>query len=334
MRRAARGAALLLAGVLAACRGAQVPSEPRVERAPVTSPAELFPDDLDFVVRVGAARIRQNPALAGVVREIAKQQPSDLVASMQSALGDAAAVWAGTRWMSDGFHGDGVVAIETAPGSEASTLADARGAEDARGAGDAHGWRLVTSMPLSARASPTRDCETFERAAGGRADAVLRVVMNGHGILLATAAEADAVLRVLRAGPDRDRLEPPERGLLSFAGRPRTGSAFDTAVAHGTLRGVMEGLVGYSGVIDEGRGDDKGGAGVRSDEGIDLDASLAYVSSADAARAAERAKELAGRLALAGGALGRMANSMKLTEVGTSVQLRLKVPFAWLAELH
>ena len=311
-----RAAALVLFGSLAACRAAQAPSEPRFERPPATSPAELFPDDLDFVLRIGAARIRQNPALAGIVRDIAKQQPSELVASMQSSLGEAAAVWAGTRWMSDGFHGDGVVAIEVPPGGEALALSTP---ED-------RSWRRV--------AVPAPHIDAFERAANGRADAVLRVVMEGRGVLLATAAEADAVLRVLRAGPDSRRLEPPELGLLSFAGTSRGGSPFEAAAARGMLRGLMEGLVGYSGVLDEGRGDDRTGAGGPVTEGIDLDASLTYASTTDATRAVERAREMAARLARGEGLLGRMANSVRLADVGTSLQLRLKVPFAWLTELH
>ena len=316
------GALLFLGCALAACHGAPAPSEPRIGRAPATSLAELFPDDLDFVVRIGAARIRQNPALAGVVRDIAKQQPSELLASMQSSLGEAAAVWVGTRWMSDGFHGDGVVAIETPPGSEAPPLSTR----------EAPSWRSVAIAGPPARGAPHVD--VFERAAKGRADAVLRVVMEGRGVLLATAAEADAVTRVLYAGPDPKRLEPPERGLLSFAGTSRVASPLEATVARGTLRELTQGLVGYAGVLDEAREDDRVDPGGASAEGLELDASLTYSSAIDATRAAERAKELAARLRLAGGSLGSMANSMRLTEVGNSVQVRLKVPFAWLAQLH
>ena len=85
-------------------------------------PSELLPDDLDFVVRIDAARIRQNPGLAGLLRDFAKTKQSELLESIKAAFGDASAVWIGTRWMSDGFHGDGVVAIERPPGGDAADV--------------------------------------------------------------------------------------------------------------------------------------------------------------------------------------------------------------------
>jgi hypothetical protein len=145
--------------------------------------------------------------------------------------------------------------------------------------------------------------------------------MRGRGVLLATAAETDAVLRVLRAGPDDGRLDPPARGLVSFAGRLRGGAPFGGAITSGSLRGLTEGLVGYAGSIEEG-------------ESIEIDASFAYASANEASRAEGRAKETAARFVAAGGTLGMMADSVKLTELGSSLRMQVKVPFAWLAELH
>jgi hypothetical protein len=133
------------------------------------------------------------------------------------------------------------------------------------------------------------------------------------------------VLRVLRGGADEGRLEPPARGLVSFAGRFRGGAPVEAAATTGTLREVTEGLVGYAGSLEEGTA----AAGE-----IAVEVSLAYVSAKEAARAAERAKGTARRLAAAGGSLGTMADSVKLNVVGSAVQLRCAVPFAWLAELH
>jgi hypothetical protein len=305
-----RAVALLILGSLAACRPAPAPSAPRVERARASTPAELLPDDLDFVVRIGAARIRQNPALAGVVRNLAPAQPSDLLASMKAAFGEAEAVWAGTRWMSDGFHGDGVVAIDVPPGGD----------DFARATPESRSWR-----PL---AIAVRDVEAFERAASARGEPVLQVVMKDGGIVLATAAEADAVLRVLRSGPDESRLDPPARGLVSFAGRLRGSPPLDAA-ARGMLHGLTEGLLGYAGSLEEAGGAEEAGPGA-----VEVEASLTYASASHAARAAERAKETTERLAAAGGAVGTMAHSVKLREVGSSLQVRAKVPFAWLARLH
>jgi hypothetical protein len=303
--------ALLLLGSLVACRAAPLRTAPRADRARASSPAELLPDDLDFVVRIDALRIRQNPVLADIVRDLAKTQPSELLASTQAAFAEASAVWVGTRWMSDGFHGDGVVAIEGVPGNETTALA--------------------TSRPRRARrmAISVTEADVFERPAVARGEAALEIVMGNRGVVLATAAEADAVLRVLDSGSDEGRLEPPARGLVSFAGRPRSGSPLVAATTSGTLREITEGLVGYAGSLEESRGVDSDGPGA-----IALEASLAYASANDAVRAAERAKQAIAHLVLAGGTMRTMVDSIKLTEVGSSVQVRATVPFASLATLH
>jgi len=84
---------------------------------------------------------------------------------------------------------------------------------------------------------------------------------------------------------------------------------------------LTEGLIGYAGSLEEG-------------DAIDVEASLAYASAKEAARAAERAKATAAHLVAAGGTVGTMADSVRLTEVGASVRVRAAVPFAWLAHLH
>lgn len=281
-------------------------------RARATSPAELLPDDLDFIVRVDAARVRQNPALAAVVRDLAKTTSSELVDRIQAALREASALWVGTRWMSDGFHGDGVVAIEARAGGDDLERVPSQA------------WRrLPVALP---------NVEAFERSMAARNDAVLRVEMRDHGVALATAAEADAVLRVLRGGPDEGRLDPPARGLLSFAGRLRNGAPLAAAPTSGMLRELMEGLIGYEGSLEEGSVE--GADAAVGAAAIDVEASLAYASPRDAARAAEKAKQATGRLVAAGGIVGTMAHSVKLTELGASLRVRAAVPFAWLAELH
>jgi hypothetical protein len=319
------GAALLVLA-FAGCRPSPAPSSPRVESWRAVSPSELFPDDLDFVARIDAARIRQNPMLSGVVSDLAKTSRSEMLASVKTAFGEASAVWIGTRWMSDGFHGDGILAIEGMPGGDVhpTTLEDAtRGAGD-NGAGPS-ALLAREGDPSGIRASrrvavPLREADVFERSASSRGEAVLEVVLRGRGLVLATAAEADAVLRVMRSAPDEGRLDPPARGLLSFAGRLRDGAPF-AAAPSGALRELTEGLVGYVGSIEER-------------DAIEVEASLSYASAKEAGRAAERAKEAALRLAAAGGSLRTMADSMQLTEVGSSLRVRVTVPFAWLGELH
>ena len=211
---------MLLVVALASCRVVPAPpSEPRLDPRSVTPP-ELLPEDLDFVVRIDAARVRENPMLAGVARDLAKTSGSQMLDSVKGAFEDATAIWIGTRWMSDGFHGDGVIAIERTPGSD------------------------LQSMP------PQRDITVIERPARARGDAALEIVLRGRGLVLATPAEVDAVFRVLRSVPDRSRLDPPAHGLVSFAGRMRPSTPIDV-VAQSTLRELTQGLVGYAGTIEE-----------------------------------------------------------------------------------
>jgi len=299
--RWASAAALLLASSLIACRGPASASEPSAPRSRSIMPSELFPDDLDLVVRIDAARIRQNPMLTGVVRDLAKSSTAEILASAKNALGDATAVWVGTRWMSDGFQGDGVVAVEAPPGS------------DIRDAPRSGGVRRV---PV-----PWPGIDVFERTASSRSEPALEVIVESRGVVLATAAEADAVLRVLRAGPDGGRLDPPARGLVSFAGRVRGGEILRATAAVGALRALTDGLIGYAGSLEER-------------DAIEVEASLTYVSPDRAAAAAEAGRRTAKRLAAAGGKTEKVADSIWLTEVRSSLQVRASVPFAWLAELH
>jgi hypothetical protein len=281
--------AFLFVSLFVACGGTSG-APPRAPRPRAMMPSELLPEDLDLVVRVDAARIRQNPMLVGIVRDLAKSGTAGILASAKSALDEATAVWVGTRWMSDGFHGDGIVAVDAPPAREPD--------------------------PLS---SP--GVKVAERSTSSRSDPALEVVVENRGVVLATAAEADAVLRVLRDGPDEGRLDPPARGLLSFAGRVREGAGPRGLGPFGALRALTEGLVGFAGSLDER-------------DAIEVEASLTYASAEGAARAALAAKRAAERLSAVGGDAQTMADSMKLTEVGASLQLRVSVPFAWLAKLH
>jgi hypothetical protein len=288
--RAASVAALVGASALFSC-GPTRSTEPRPPPARAVMPSELFPEDLDLVVRVDAARVRQNPMLVGVVRDLAKSSTAGILASAKNALENAAAVWIGTRWMSDGFHGDGIVAVESPPGSDARSPSPA-------------------SRP---------EFEIFERPATARSDPALEVILQSRGVVLATAAEADAVLRVLRAGPDPGRLDPPARGLVAFAGRVRAGAPL--RMAPSSLRALTDGLIGYAGSLEER-------------DAVEVEASLTYASADRARTAGQAADRAAKHFASLGGAAGTMGDSVKLTEVGATLQLRVSVPFAWLRELH
>jgi hypothetical protein len=316
--RAARGlfivgcaAALVISAGCLAPKPA--PEAPRVA-APIAAPIDLFPDDLDFVLRIDAARLRQNANLAPLVRDLALTNDAELLASIRSSFEHATAIWVGTRWMSDGFHGDGMLAIERAGANEA----DASESEDRARSPASKRKKLVTGHS---------GVDAYERSSRARGEPVLEIVLRDRGVVLATAAEADAVLRVLRSGADDNRLDPPARGLVSFAGRVRPGDASQAAMKISLLREWTEGLTGYTGTIDETGGADGLGA-------LDVEIALSYATSDAARTAVTRAKALIARFVAAGGVAGSVADSIRLTELGSSVRLRVEVPFAWLAKLH
>jgi hypothetical protein len=164
-------------------------------------PTELFPADLDLVVRVDLAHVRETlgPDEAEKLLERAVSEsgaePEPLVGS---ALADAEVVWVGMR-VSDFDLGDRVVAVRT----------QKKLPEPAKG-----DWMLGDSgregvLRYDARAEPTR---------GGTARVY---VLGAREAVFVSPVEELAVERVLRRGPDAGRIEVQERGLLSLVYRAR-----------------------------------------------------------------------------------------------------------------
>jgi hypothetical protein len=290
--RAAICASLL---VVIAC-GAPAPKarpEPRVE---LFAPSDLLPNDLDFVVRIDARRLRGEPALDVAARGLAETGASAMLRAILPTLERARAIFVGGRLMSDGFHGDGVVAIELAGGSDVETnTVDA------------------SFRPMK---GPPGHVLFYERSAASREEAALEIVLDG-GIVLATSAEVDAVLRVVRSGPDADRFDPPARGLASFAGRAPAVTASTTP----GLRRIAQGLARYAGFVDGG-------------DALHVEIELFYASPETAADAASSARSLLARLAELSVPLRSLADSVQLARDTAVVRLRAAVPFAVVAELH
>ena len=209
-------------------------------------------------------------------------------------LEQARALFVGGRWMTDGFHGDGVIAIETRASSSGGDVA----VDPA--------FRHVERMP--------ERVAVFDRQATARDEAALEIVLDGGGVVLATAAEEDAVLRVALRGPDLDRLDPPAHGLVSFAARR-------LARGEGVLREFGEGLARCAGSVEIG-------------QDIEVESELFYTSEEGASRAAAALRALSERLARASGPLRSIADSMKLARDAKILRVRASVPFAVLGELH
>ena len=208
----------------------------------------------------------------------------------------------GGRLTADGYKGDGVIAVE-------------------QGLGDPPRRAFDRDTGLSRLQAPSRRVELFQRDSAARDEAALYVVLKDKGLVLATPAEVDAVLRVLRDGPDATRLDPPPRGLVSFAGRFRPGAKPPLPAGALSLREVGAGLVRYAGSIE-------------ADDVLRVQAELVYESEKQAATAAEVARKVLDRVALLGPQYGSLADSARLAPVGPVLGLRMSVPFALVTGLY
>jgi hypothetical protein len=288
-------------------RTAGVPSRAEIASA---SPADLLPADLDFVVRIDTVRLREHPLMMAFAKggdvylhdTMLAGDGSGVLRLVLPEIEQARSIVIGGRLTAEGYKGDGIIAVVQGPG-------------------DAPRRKFADDADLSRLRSTSRRIELYQRSSATRDEAALYVVMEGKGLLLATPAEMDAVLRVLRDGPDSGRLEPPPRGLVSFAGRFRPGDKPPLVGGAVSLRDVGAGLVRYAGSIE-------------ADDVLRIEAELTYQSDKQATLAAEVARKVLDRVALLGRDFGSLSDSARLAPVGSVVGLRLAVPFALITRMH
>lgn len=205
-RLAALAAASIATVPLAACGGsasdAVKPAHPEDDAFAVSrrlEVAELFPRDLDTLVRVDVARMRSTLGPAAMA-SAAKQLGADPVLS--EALARARIVTVGLR-IRDLARGDRVVGIE---GEMRAIVPDEA---------------LFRTLP-----SANERVEIFERSGDGLADETgLVLVLDERAAVFASMTEVDGVLALLRSGASPTDLEPRAEGILSIAHRSRDPSA-------------------------------------------------------------------------------------------------------------
>lgn len=283
---------------------APTPRAPAVSTQPLQA-ADLLTVDLDFVIRVDTERLRASEAFTGLFDRLSRHEASGLFRSLRPRLERSRAVLFGGRILADGFHGDGILIVEGGPDDPAPDP----------------GFLPMLDQPPSAHdfASPRRGVRLFERTGGSRADAVLEAHLMTGGVALATAAEADAVLRIARDGPDKGRLEPRAHGVLSFAGRAFASSAAD-AQEKDLWRKLARGLRHYEGSVE-------------LIDGIEAEVDLEYDSAADATEAAAWSGTLVARLGLGEKPLRTLADSVHLSPRDENLGIRFKVPLDLLGAL-
>jgi len=286
----------LALGWLAACGAAPSNPSASVPYRPLAA-ADLVPVDLDFVVRIDTERLRAGNAFPAVREELARHQRSGLFRALSPQLEHSRSILVGGRIFDGSFQGDGVLVI------------DGRGAEGA-----------TVGPPFARIASPRPDVLLFERPPGERGEPILQVWSRAGAIALATAAEADAVLRIVREGPDRERLQPHAHGVISFAGRGKVDFGANSSGGKGKWRELLRGLESYEGSLELG-------------DGFDADIDILYATAVQMAHAQELVEDIIARLREGKGLLGTLAESTLLSPRDRTLCIRFKVPLEILAAL-
>ena len=189
-----------LGAINVACRSTTPRAAKSPERRQHFDAVELFPADLDLVVRVDLARMRV--ALGPMAQSLSSKMSADLElddALMLRALEQARVAWIGTR-IGDMETGDRVLVVEG-------------DVEDVRPDGD-----VFTEMdpPL------VEGVKSFERRGPLARDATARIhLLGSQTILFTTGVEVDGVERVLLHGPDPGRRDPRAEGILGLDVRGR-----------------------------------------------------------------------------------------------------------------
>ncbi|MDC3955042.1 hypothetical protein [Polyangium jinanense] len=188
--------------VFAAACGGEVPAPKTASRGKhdLLDPAELFPADLDLVLRVDLGRMRaQLGPLADALSARVEEESGGEEALVSQAIARAKVVWIGLR-AADAEVGDRVLVVEGE-------------VEDVRP--DPRLFRLV-DPPIA------DDVRTWERQGPlGRATTARIHAFAGRMIVFVTPVEVDSVERVLLKGPDDRRRDPAAEGLVSADLRAR-----------------------------------------------------------------------------------------------------------------
>lgn len=232
-------AALLLLGLALASSGCggSAGARPKSARAPAASsprrldPAEIFPADLDLVVRLDVARMRSSigPAAAAAMAARAAREAGDDV--LRAALACADVVWLGAR-VGDLDAGDHVVLIEG--GACLPEL-------------DRALWQPEPSHHKLVK--------IFDRVDPARRAATARIVSIGaRATAFVSPMEVDSVARILDGGPDAGRGNPVAEGVISVDVRasrlpPSLEQKYPSIAA---IVAGLERVRGTAVVVDEG----------------------------------------------------------------------------------
>jgi hypothetical protein len=279
---------------LTACGGppspgtsADAPAGPRVDHE--VDPTDLFPADLDLVLRVDVGRMRAGigPAALDVLAKRALTGGAE--DELREALACAEVVWVATR-LADADAGDRVIVVEGK--SCMPSLVAAR-------------WERVRSGNARVR--------IFDRTAEAPRAGTARIMNLGNrATVFVSPVELDAVKRVMDAGPDAKRGSPTAEGIVSFDQRAgRLSPALEKK--YPSIGAVLAGIERVRGFA------------VLVDEGLKVDAQVLGATTASADRAARFLEAMRNSLAKS----ARFAAALKdarVEVVEKTVQVRVTVP--------
>lgn len=267
-------------------RARLLPGGPRVVHE--IEPSELFPADLDLVVRLDVGRMRAGlgPLAADELSKRALQGTGEN--ELAEALACADVVWIATR-AAEVEVGDRIVVIE---GKRCMP-------ELGRGR-----WEKVRSA--NGRVA------IFDRHGEAPRSGTARIVNLGdRATVFVSPVELDSVKRVLDAGPDEKRGSPTAEGLVSLDLRAK---ALPPALArrYPAIAAVLGGIERIK------------GSAVLADDGLRVNAQVLGKAAAGAEKAARFLEAI--RDSLTEGRFADAAKSAKIEVVERTVQVKLTVP--------
>lgn len=262
------GVAMLMGAVLFACASQPPRKAPQAVWTPTLE--QLIPADVDIVARIDWRRARDAKVEPAVLQALRDSGLSGaIVDTVEGCLPEADTLRVAVRMGERGLDGD-VMAVLTgvrAPRDRTSVPCEAKG------------WKLTGSR---------RNLTVFEPqvASADRSAAALMMRSDDGEVVVVTPGQVDALLRVLRDGPDVERLDPKGDVVLVIEAR------INDAMLPASWRAQAPTLV------EVAQGLERGTVRVRVSDRIAVRALLVYVDEEAALAAGEKLRAV--RAALEG----------------------------------
>jgi len=304
MRAAGRAVAACAVTCFVACSPARIPP-PSAPAPTMDRPSASIPADLDVVMRLDVAAARRffGPAISGAldVDVVDVHEDEGTARYFAAALGRAEVVWVALRPGHTPKLTDDVVIVK---GDFSSITPPHEGAGAWEMPADlGSGFRLYRRAPPARRSAPSR---IYARA--------------DDWLVFVSEAEVDSAERAIELRAGDDHLDPPERGIASFAARAPAVLPFLSR----EYPLVVEALDGADRLEGSAEADDRG---------LRASISAKFASETDAAAGKERLAPLLTALREKDGFLGLLARGTEMSVLGSTLVVQTTLDGAGLAKL-